>query len=135
MALLDYLAIFAQACQLEIPEEDLIRGAHPAGRDEADLQRIYRARRDCDWCLDPNPATRTPPPPAVMEAVNDQEYRRAMRARPLITCRKVVPGVFEAVLPLITDSDPAVRTSAMTTAAYCLDHLALSDRKDALAGS
>lgn len=133
VALLDYLAMFAQACRLEIPDEDLIRDAHPASRDEADLQRIHRARRDCDWRLDPNPATRTPPPPAVMEAVNDTEYRRAMRARSLIACRKVVPDVFEAVLPLITDSDSAVRTPAMTTAAYCLDHPALGDRKDALA--
>jgi hypothetical protein len=37
VALLDYLAMFAQACQLEIPDEDLIRDAYPAGRDEADL--------------------------------------------------------------------------------------------------
>ena len=133
VALLEYLAKFVQACQLEIPEEDLIRDAHPAGRDEADLQRIYRAQRDCDWRLDPNPATRTPPPPAVMEAINDKEYGRAMRARPLIGCRKVVPDVFEAVLPLITDADSAVRTPAMTTAAYCLDHPALGDRKGALA--
>jgi hypothetical protein len=29
VALLDYLAIFAQACQLEIPGEDLIRDAFP----------------------------------------------------------------------------------------------------------
>jgi hypothetical protein len=47
--------------------------------------------------------------------------------------RRVVPDVFEAVLPLITGSDSAVRTPAMTTAAYCLDHPALGDRKDALA--
>ena len=133
VALLEYLAIFARACQLEVREEDLIRDAYPAGRGEADLQRIYRARRDCDWDPDPNPATRTPAPPAVMEAVNDKEYNWAMRARPVIACRKVVPDVFQAALPLITDPDPAVRTPAMTTAAYCLDHPALSDRKDALA--
>jgi hypothetical protein len=29
--------MFAQACQLEIPDEDLICDACPAGRDEADL--------------------------------------------------------------------------------------------------
>ena len=133
VALLDYLAIFAQACQLEIPGEDLIRDAYPAGRDEADLQRIYRARRDCDWRPDPDPATRTPPPPAVMEAVNDGEYRRAMHARSLIACREVVPDVFAAVLPPITGSGSAVRAPAMTTAAYCLDHPALASRKDALA--
>ncbi|HEX6524776.1 MAG TPA: hypothetical protein VF070_32940 [Streptosporangiaceae bacterium] len=133
VALLEYLTVFAQACRLDTPEEDLLRDAYPAGREEADLQRIYRARRDCDWQLDPNPATRQPPPPAVLEAVNDQEYHRAMRARPLLACRKVVPGVFEAVLPLITGSDPAVRTPAMTTAAYCLGHPALRERKDALA--
>jgi hypothetical protein len=132
-ALLEYLAMFAQACQLGIPEEDLLRDAYPEGRDEADLQRIYRARRDCDWSLDPSPATRKPPSPAVLEAVNDQEYRRAMRARPLLACRKVVPVVFEAVVPLITGSDPLVRTPSMTTAAYCLDHPALRDRKDTLA--
>jgi hypothetical protein len=51
----------------------------------------------------------------------------------MIACRRVVPDVFEAVLPLITDSDSAVRTPAMTTAAYCLDHPALGDRKGALA--
>jgi hypothetical protein len=131
VAVLDYLAMFAQACQLEIPGEDLIRDAYPAGRDEADLQRIYRARRD--WRLDPDPATRTPPPPAVMEAVNDGEYRRAMHARSLIACREVVPDVFAAVLPLITGSSSAVRAPAMTTVAYCLDHPALASRKDALA--
>jgi len=134
VALLDYLAMFAQACRLKVPDEDLVRDAYPAGRDEADLQRIYRARRACDWRLDPDPATRTPPPPAVMEAVNDKEYRRAMRARPLLACREVVPDVFEAVLPLNSNSDPAVRTSAMTAATYCLDHAELGDRKAALAG-
>jgi hypothetical protein len=51
VALLDYLATFAQACHLEIPDENLIRDAYPAACDEADLQRIYRARRDCDWRL------------------------------------------------------------------------------------
>lgn len=88
------------------PNEDLICDACPAGRDEADLQRIYRASRD--WR--PDPAARTQPPPAVMKAVTDKEYQRAMRARSLIACRRVVPDVFEAVLPLITDSDSAVRT-------------------------
>jgi hypothetical protein len=96
VALLDYLAMFAQACQLEIPDEDLICDACPAGRDEADLQRIYRASRD--WRPDPDPAARTQPPPAVMKAVTDKEYQRAMRARSLIACRRVVPDVFEAVL-------------------------------------
>ena len=134
VALLDYLAIFAQACRLKIADEDLVRDAHPAGRDEAYLQRIYLARRACDWRLDPDPATRTPPPPAVMEAVNDKEFRRAMGARDLLACRKVVPDVFEAVLPLVCDSDPAVRTSAMTAAASCLDHAGLGERKAALAG-
>jgi hypothetical protein len=131
VALLHYLAMFAQACQLRIPGEDLIRDAYPADRDEAELQRIYRASRD--WRPDPDPAARTPPPPAVMEAVNDGEYRRAMYARSLIACREVVPDVFAAVLPLITGSGPAVRAPAMTAAAYCLDHPALASRKDALA--
>jgi hypothetical protein len=134
VALLDYLAIFAQACRLEIADGDLVRDAYPAGRDETDLQRIYLARRACDWRLDPDPATRTPPPPAVTEAVHDKEFRRAMGARDLLACRKVVPGVFEAVLPLVCDSDSAVRTSAMTAAAYCLDHAVLGERKAALAG-
>ena len=129
VALLDYLAVFAEACQLKIPGQDLIRDAYPAGRDEADLQRIYRAQRD--WR--PDRAARTPPPPAVMEAVHDAEYRRAMYARFLIACREVVPDVFEAVLPLITGPGSAVRAPAMTTAAYCLDHPALAGRKDALA--
>jgi hypothetical protein len=133
VALLDYLAIFAQACWLETPEEELVRAAYPPGRDEADLQRIYRARRACDWRLDPDPATRTPPPPALTEAMNDKEFGRAMEARALLACRKVVPGVFEAALPLITDADPAVRTSAMTAATYCLDHAELGGRKAALA--
>jgi hypothetical protein len=129
VALLDYLAVFAEACQLKTPGEDLIRDAYPADRDEADLQRIYRAQRD--WR--PDLAARTRPPPAVMEAVYDGEYRRAMYARSLIACREVVPDVFEAVLPLITGSGSAVRAPAMTTAAYCLDHPALAGRKDALA--
>jgi hypothetical protein len=67
VALLDYLAVFAEACQLKTPGEDLIRDAYPADRDEADLQRIYRAQRD--WR--PDLAARTRPPPAVMEAVYD----------------------------------------------------------------
>lgn len=129
VALLDYLTMFAQACQLKIPGEDLIRDAYPPCRDEADIQRIDRARRD--WR--PDPAARTPPPPAVMEAVNDEEYRKAMDARSLIACRDVVPGVFAAVLPLVTGSGSAVRTPAMTTAAYCLDHPTLASRTVALA--
>lgn len=133
IALLDYLAIFAQACWLETPEEELVRVAYPPDRDEADLQRIYHACRACDWHLDPDPATRTPPPPALVEAANDEEFGRAMEARALLACRKVVPDVFEAVLPLITDSDPAVRTSAMTAATYCLEHAELRYRKAALA--
>ena len=55
----------------------------------------------------------------MLEAVNDKEFRRAMGARDLLACRKVVPDVFEAVLPMVSDSDSAVRTSAMTAAAYC----------------
>ena len=133
IALLDYLAMFAQACWLETPEEELVRAAYPPNRDEADLQRIYRACRACDWRLDPDPATRTPPPPALVEAANDEEFGRAMEARALLACRKVVPDVFEAALPLITDSDPAVRTSAMTAATYCLEHAELIERKAALA--
>src|SRR5689334_12647806 len=76
VALLGYLTVFAEACRLKIPGQDLIRDAYPAGRDEAGLQRIYRAQRD--WR--PDRAARTPPPPAVMEAVHDAEYRRAMYA-------------------------------------------------------
>jgi hypothetical protein len=132
-ALLDYLALFAQACRFSVPDEDLLHDAYPAGRDEADLQRIYRAARDCDWRLDPDPATRKPLPPAVAEALADKQYREAMRARPVLACRKVVPDVFEAVLPLVTGPDSAVRTAAMTAAAYCLGHAALGDRKTALA--
>jgi hypothetical protein len=37
VALLDYLAMFAQACQLEIPDEDLICDACPEGGDEAEV--------------------------------------------------------------------------------------------------
>ena len=48
----------------------------------------------------------------MLEAVNDKEFRRAMSARDLLACRKVVPDVFEAVLPMVSDSDSAVRTSA-----------------------
>jgi hypothetical protein len=88
VSLLDYLAVFAEACQLEIPDEHLLRDAYPAGRrDKADL----------------------------------------------LACRDVVPDVFEAVLPLVTGSDAAVRTSAMTVATYCLDHAALADRRASLA--
>lgn len=133
MALLDHLALFAQACRFSVPDEDLVHDAYPAGRDEADLQRIYRAARDCDWRLDPDPARRKPLPPALVEAVEDREYREAMRARPVLACRKVVPDVFEAVLALITGPDSAVRTAAMTAAAYCLGHAVLGDRKTALA--
>jgi hypothetical protein len=51
----------------------------------------------------------------------------------MLAGREAVPVVFEAVLPLITGADPAVRTPAMITAAYCVDHPALGDRKDTLA--
>jgi len=133
VALLDYLAIFAEACRLRVADQDLVRDAYPAGRDEADLQRIDRARRACNWRLDPDPATRTPPPPALVEAMEDKEYARAMAARALLACRNNVPDVFEAVIPLVTDSDHAVRTSAMTAATYCLEHAQLVDRKAAFA--
>jgi hypothetical protein len=49
VALLDYLAMVAQAWQPAIPDKDLSRDACPAGRDEAGLQRIYLASRD--WRL------------------------------------------------------------------------------------
>lgn len=133
LALLDYLALVAQACRFSVADIDLIHDAYPAGRDETDLQRIYRAARDCAWRLDPDPATRKPLPPALVEALEDKEYREAMRARPVLACRKVVPAVFEAVLPLITGPDSAVRTAAMIAAAYCLGHAALGDRKAAFA--
>jgi hypothetical protein len=133
VALLDGLAVFAQACKFSMNDEDLIHDAYPPGRDEADLQRIYRAARDCDRRLDPDPRTRKPLPPALVEALEDREYREAMRARPVLACRKVVPDVFAAVLILITGPDPDVRTAAMTAAAYCLGHAALGDRATALA--
>ncbi|MBT2229394.1 hypothetical protein [Nonomuraea sp. NEAU-A123] len=131
-ALLEYLALFAEACRLEVSDEELLSDAYPVGRDEADLQRIREAARACEWTLDPDPDTRTPPPAALMEAVNDTEYRKAMEARDLLACRQVVPDVYAAVLPLITASEPTVRTPAMTAAAYCLDHAALSDSAAAL---
>ncbi len=36
VALLDYLALFAQARRFHVPDKDLTRDAYPAGRDEAD---------------------------------------------------------------------------------------------------
>ncbi|MFB9830643.1 HEAT repeat domain-containing protein [Actinoallomurus acaciae] len=131
-ALLTYLVLFAEACRLEIPDEELIRDAYPADRDEADLRRIRDAARACDWRLDPNPATRTPPPPALVEAANDEQYGRAMRARGLLACRKFVPDVFGGVLPLIRDADAAVRTPAMIAAVYCLRHASLGGHEAAL---
>jgi hypothetical protein len=132
-ALLDCLVLFVEACRLEVPDAELIRDAYPAGRDEADLQRIREAVRACDWRLDPNPATRTPPPPALVEAANDREYGRAMASRDLLACRKVVPDVFDAILPLIGDADADVRTPAATAAVYCLRHESLGGREAALA--
>lgn len=131
-ALLTYLVMFAEACRLEISDEEPIRDAYPADRDEADLQRIRDAARACDWQLDPNPATRTPPPAALVEAANDRQYGRAMEARGLLACRKVVPDVFGAVLPLAGDADAAVRTPAMTAAAYCLRHASLGGHEASL---
>jgi hypothetical protein len=132
-ALLNYLVLFVEACRLEVPDEELIRDAYPAGRDEADLQRIREAVRACDWRLDPDPATRTPPPPALVEADDDREYGRAMAARDLLTCRKVVPDVFDAILPLVDDADADVRTPAATAAVYCLRHESPGGREAALA--
>jgi hypothetical protein len=131
-ALLEYLAIFVEACDLMRSDEELLREAHPAGRDEADLQRIRDAARACDWTLDPDPATRTPPPAALLEAAGDTEYRKAMAARDLLACREVVPDVHAAALPLITAAEPAVRIAAMTAAAYCLDHETLGHARAAL---
>lgn len=131
-ALLEYLTIFAEACDLKRSDEQLLREAHPAGRDEADLQRIHDAARACDWALDPDPATRTPPPAALIEAANDTEYCKAMEARDLLTCRKAIPDVYAAALPLITAAAPAVRLAAMTAAAHCLNHEALGHSKSAL---
>jgi hypothetical protein len=131
-ALLDYLREFARACQLETSDEALLRDAYPVGRDEKDLQRIHDAARACDWRLDPNPATRTPPPAALVEAMDDTEYCRAMEARDLLACREVIADVFDAAFALITDCESAVRTSAMTVATYCLDDPTLCDRKPAL---
>jgi len=127
--LLEYLAVFAQACQLEVSDEELLIIAHPAGRDEADLQRIRDAARACEWSLDPDPATRTPPPPALVEAAEDEEFGAAMRARDLLACRTVVPDVYAAALPMITVSEPSIRIPAMTAAAYCLDHVTLGHAK------
>ncbi|NRQ36837.1 hypothetical protein HII36_34110 [Nonomuraea sp. NN258] len=128
-ALLEYLALFAEACGLEVGDDELLRDAHPAGRDEADLRRIRAAARACEWRLDPDPATRTPPPAALLEAIDDTEFRKAMVARDLLACRTAVPDVFAAALPLITASEPAVRIAAMTAAARCVGHVDLADAK------
>lgn len=119
-ALLECLAMFAEACQLEIGDEELLRDAHPAGRDETDLQRIRHAARARDWTLDPDPTTRTPLPAAQREALYDAEYRRAMRARDLLACRTAVADVYAAALPLTTAADSTVRTAAITAAVYCI---------------
>ncbi|MGW2939570.1 hypothetical protein ACWDA7_49655 [Streptomyces sp. NPDC001156] len=131
-ALLDYLTEFAQACRLETSDEALFRDAYPVGRDEGDLQRIRDAARACDWRLDPDPATRTPPPAALVEAMDDIEYCRAMEARDLLACREIIADVFDAACALTADSESAVRTSAMTVATYCLKDPTLGDRKAAL---
>jgi hypothetical protein len=98
VALLDYLALFAQACRFNVPGKDLIRDAYPAGRDEADLQRIYRAARDCDWRLDPDPARKPLSPP----------WWKLWRTRS--TARRCGPG----------PCSPAGRSSPMSSRRYSL---------------
>lgn len=131
-ALLEYLALFVEACRPNVAEAQLLRDAHPAGRAESDLQHIRAAARACDWTLDPDPATRTPPPAALLRALHDAEYRTAMDARDLLAARTALPDVRAAALALLTAAEPAVRTAAATTAAYCLRHEAPGHDRAAL---
>ncbi|SDI96326.1 hypothetical protein SAMN05421869_10839 [Nonomuraea jiangxiensis] len=133
-ALLDHIAVFAEACRFDVPDDVLRAEACPAGRGEADLQRISAAARAADWRLDPDPATRKPPPPELVEAYEDEEFGRAMAARDLLACRAVVPDIFQDVLPLTGDPEPSVRISALTAAVHLVAHPALREQRPTVIG-
>lgn len=132
-ALLNYLVLFVEACRPRFPTRSSSAMPTPPAA----------TRRTCNGSARPcAPATggSTPTPrrerrlhAALVEADDDREYGRAMAARDLLTCRKVVPDVFDAILPLVDDADADVRTPAATAAVYCLRHESPGGREAALA--
>ncbi|WP_433760748.1 HEAT repeat domain-containing protein [Nocardia sp. CA-135398] len=137
VALLDYLEVFAQGCCSGISDEQLYAEAYPPERTEADLQRVKANRRAGLLELGPDPANallveHVPTPPGLLAAIDDHVFRAAMRARDEIACRAVVPGVIDAVEPLIDDPDVTVRMAALRALIELTTHPAYAEKRVAL---
>ncbi|WP_330256617.1 hypothetical protein OG874_19865 [Nocardia sp. NBC_00565] len=137
VALLDYLEVFAQGCCSGISDEELYAEAYPAGRTEEDLQRVKANRRAGLLQLGPDPANallveHVPTPPGLLAAIDDNEFRTAMRARDEIACRAVIPGVIKAIVPLLDDADASVRIAALRAMIELTAHPDCTDKRIAL---
>ncbi|MGW4768368.1 hypothetical protein ACWEO2_10045 [Nocardia sp. NPDC004278] len=137
VALLDYLEIFAHSCCSGISDAQLYAEAYPPGRSEEDLQRVKANRRAGLLELGPDPAKallveHVPTPPGLLAAIDDNEFRTAMRARDEIACRAVIPSVIEAIEPLVDDADAVVRIAALRALIELTVHPALTAKRSAL---
>ncbi|MFX0580720.1 HEAT repeat domain-containing protein [Nocardia nepalensis] len=137
VALLDYLEVFAQGCCTGLSDAQLYAEAYPPGRTEEDLQRVKANRRAGLLELGPDPANallveHVPTPPGLLAAIDDNEFRAAMRARDEIACRAVIPDVIEAVESLVDDADAAVRIAALRALIELTAHPACAAKRTAL---
>lgn len=138
IALLGFLADVAKACEFELDDAALLAEAHPAGRDEAELQRMKVMMRTALRELGPDASTRVlaergPLLAALAEAAADETFQRAMHARHVLACRTHVPELFASVTELFDDPDQDIKSSALETAVYLSGHSALASVRPTLA--
>ncbi len=134
VALIGFLAQVAEACQFDRTDAELLAEAHPADRDEEELQRMKAEAKTALASLGPDPSTamlvdKVPVPEALSRASRDRQFQHAMQARDLLACRAVAPEIFQRLPPFLDDFDEAVRTYALEAAVRLSGHAELAHER------
>jgi hypothetical protein len=111
VALLDFLALVAEAADYDIPERDLLAVAYPAQRSD-----------DVDRAIDAIVA-------GSEEPWGDETVVSALEARAVLSCRRIAPDLFGPAYTQLDHADPRVRMSAANALRLLLRHAELAPRR------
>ncbi|WP_194908740.1 hypothetical protein [Catenulispora rubra] len=129
--LVDFLARVAESCMFDaVDDAALIAEAHPAGRDEADLERMRAETRA--WLQDITRDDTSPPPKTPAAAMLDREFQQTMRARNKLACRSTAPELLAALTLVFDDPDGRIRVKALEAAVHLSGHQDLVEAQSAL---
>ncbi|MDR3083484.1 MAG: hypothetical protein LBV60_21650 [Streptomyces sp.] len=129
--LVDFLARVAESCAFDSTDKSaLLAKAHPAGRDEAELELTQVEFRT--WLRDRTGGGRTPPPDKVPAAVLDKEFAQAMSARNTLACRALAPELLDGLTAVFDDPDGRVKVKALEAAVHLTGHRSLTKERPAI---